>query len=171
VNYYTRRVIAHDPTPRQQSPRAFLSARQIYWPFVSRPEFDEWEIAPEGLYRTLLRVHRTYHPACMYVTENGTSFPDQPGADGAIHDLFRIRYVARHLAAVQQAIQDGADVRGYFLWSFMDNWEWAFGFTKRFGMIHVDYPTQKRTVKDSGHWFSRAARENGFPLADANANL
>jgi len=171
VNYYTRRLIAHDPTPRNRSERAFLSARQIYWPFVPRAEFDEWEIAPEGLYRTLLRVHRTYRPACIYVTENGTSFPDQPGPDGAIHDLFRIRYVARHAAAVRQAVEDGANVRGYFLWAFMDNWEWAFGFTKRFGVIHVDYQTQERTVKDSGHWFSRAVRQNGFPLADANANL
>jgi beta-glucosidase len=171
VNYYTRRIIAHDPTPRASSVRAFLSAKQIYWPFVSRPEFDEWEIAPEGLYRTLLRVQRQYHPASLYVTENGTSFPDRPGADGAVHDLYRIRYVARHTAAVRQAIEDGADVRGYFLWSFMDNYEWAFGFTKRFGMIHVDYATQQRTMKDSGHWYARAARENGFPLADANASL
>ena len=77
------------------------------------------------------------------------------------------RYVARHAAAVHQAIADGADVRGYFLWSFMDNFEWGFGFTKRFGMVHVDFDTQKRTVKDSGHWYSKATRENGFPLADA----
>ncbi len=62
-------------------------------------------------------------------------------------------------------------MRGYFLWSFMDNWEWAFGFTKRFGIVHVDYQTQKRTVKDSGRWYARAARENGFPLADAAATL
>jgi beta-glucosidase len=171
VNYYTRRLIAHDPTPRDRTPKAFLSAKQIYWPFVPRAEFDEWEIAPEGLYRTLLRIHRTYRPACIYVTENGTSFPDQPGPDGAIHDLFRTRYVARHAAAVHQAIQDGADVRGYFLWAFMDNWEWAFGFTKRFGMIHVDYATQKRTLKDSGHWYSRTVRENGFRVGDADANL
>lgn len=171
VNYYTRRLIAHDPTPRAQSTRAFLSAKQIYWPFVPRAEFEEWEIAPEGLYRTLLRLQRTYRPPSLLVTENGTSFPDRPGPDGAVHDLFRVRYVARHAAAVHQAIADGADVRGYFLWSFMDNWEWAFGFTKRFGMIHVDYESQKRTLKDSGRWFAQAARENGFAMADANANL
>jgi beta-glucosidase len=171
VNYYTRRLIAHDPTPRAESVRAFLSAKQIYWPFVPRAEFDEWEIAPEGLYRTLLRVQRQYRPASILVTENGTSFPDQPGPDGAIHDLFRVRYIARHAAAVRQAIADGADVRGYFLWAFMDNYEWAFGFTKRFGMIHVDYESQKRTLKDSGRWFAQVVRDNGFPLADANANL
>jgi len=171
VNYYTRRLIAHDPTLRETAERAFLSARQIYWPFVPRPDFDEWEVAPEGLYKTLLRVQRAYSPASLYVTENGTSFPDQPGPDGAVHDLFRIRYLARHAAAIHQAISDGANVRGYFVWSFMDNWEWPFGFTKRFGLIHVDYRNQKRTLKDSGQWYSRAVRENGFPLSDANANL
>ena len=103
------------------------------------------------------------------MTENGTSLPDEPGPDGAVHDPVRSRYVARHTAAVRQAIADGADVRGYFLWSFMDNFEWGFGFTKRFGMVHVDYRTQQRTVKDSGKWYAKAVRENGFPRADASA--
>ena len=171
VNWYTRRLIAHDPTPRAASQRAFLSARQIYWPFVPRAEFDEWEIQPEGLYRTLLRVRRDYPVAAVYVTENGTSWPDRPGPDGAVHDPLRTRYLARHAAAIHQAIEDGVPVRGYFVWSFMDNWEWAFGFNKRFGLVHVDYQTQRRTVKDSGRWYSRAAQENGFPRADADATF
>jgi beta-glucosidase len=171
VNYYTRRLIAHDPAGRSASGRGFLAARQIYWPFVPRAEFDEWEIAPEGLYRTLLRVQRDYSPAALYVTENGTTWPDRPGPDGRIHDLLRIRYHARHAAAVRQAIDDGADVRGYFAWSFLDNFEWGFGFSKRFGLVHVDYATQARTVKDSGLWYSRLAKEHSFPLADANAIL
>lgn len=171
VNYYTRRLIVHDPAGRGALDRAFLAARQVYWPFVPRAEFDEWEIAPEGLYRTLLRIQRDYQPAGIYVTENGTTWPDQLGPDGAIHDLYRIRYHARHAAAVRQAIDDGADVRGYFAWSFLDNFEWGFGFTKRFGLVHVDYETQVRTVKDSGLWYSKLARENAFPLADANAIL
>ena len=79
--------------------------------------------------------------------------------------------MARHAAAVHQAIADGADVRGYFLWSFMDNFEWGLGFTKRFGITYVDYTTQKRTVKDSGRWYSKTVRENGFPLADAAAPM
>ncbi len=170
VNYYTRRVIAHDPAGRGPE-RATLATRQVFWPFVARADFDEWEIAPEGLYRTLLRVQRAYRPAAMYITENGTSWPDQPGPDGAIHDLLRIRYLARHTAAVRQAIDDGADVRGYFAWSILDNFEWGFGFTKRFGLVHVDYQTQRRTVKDSGRWYSRLAAENRFPLSDANATL
>ncbi len=151
VNYYTRRVIAHDPAGRGPG-RAALATRQVYWPFVPRADFDEWEIAPEGLYRTLLRVQREYRPPAMYVTENGTSWPDQPGPDGAVHDLLRIRYLARHTAAVRQAIADGAGVRGYFA-------------------VHVDYDTQRRTVKDSGHWYARLAAANRFPLSDANATL
>lgn len=171
VNYYTRRLIAHDPAEVAGSGRNFLAAKQIYWPFVPRAEFDEWEIAPEGLYRTLLRLQRDYHPASLLVTENGTTWPDQPGPDLAIHDLLRVRYLARHAAAVHQAIADGADVRGYFAWSFLDNFEWGFGFSKRFGLVHVDYATQLRTVKDSGLWYGRLAREHAFPLADANAIL
>ena len=171
VNYYTRRLIVADPERRDGPERGFLEARQIYWPFVPRAEFDEWEVAPEGLYRTLLRVQRDYRPAALYVTENGTPWPDRVGPDGAIHDLYRTRYLARHAAAIHQAIADGADVRGYFAWSFLDNFEWGFGFTKQFGVVHVDYGTQARTVKDSGHWYARLARERGFPLADANATL
>jgi beta-glucosidase len=124
-------------------------------------------MAPEGLYRTLIRVAREYRPGFLYVTENGTSLPDAPGPDGLIRDPVRRRYVARHAAAVRQAISDGADVRGYFLWSFMDNFEWSFGYTKRFGITFVDYDSQKRTVKDSGRWYSKVVQENGFPLRDA----
>jgi beta-glucosidase len=170
INYYTRRIIAHDPAGRGPE-RGFLATRQVYWPFVPRAEFDEWEVAPEGLYRTLLRVQREYRPAAMYVAENGTSWPDQPGPDGQIHDLIRIRYLARHVAAVRQALDDGADVRGYFAWSILDNFEWGFGFTKRFGLVHVDYQTQRRTVKDSGRWYGRLAAENRCALSDANATL
>jgi beta-glucosidase len=169
VNFYTRRVIAHDPAGRGTAGRSVFAARQVHWPFVPRADFEEWEISPEGLYRILLRVRRQYNPKFMYVTENGTSLPDAPAADGAVHDPLRLRYIARHAAAVRQAITDGADIRGYFLWSFMDNFEWGFGFTKRFGMTWVDYETQKRVVKDSGRWYASAARENGFPVSDADA--
>lgn len=169
VNYYTRRVMAHDPAGRGAAGREVFAARQVYWPFVPRAHFDEWEVAPEGLYRTLLRVQRDYQPPAILVTENGTSWPDRPGPDGAIHDMLRIRYLARHTAAVWQAIQDGADVRGYFLWSFLDNFEWGFGYTKRFGVVHVDYETQQRTVKDSARWYGALATRNALALGDANA--
>jgi beta-glucosidase len=171
VNYYTRRVIAHDPRGRGPTGRDVFAARQVYWPFVPRADFREWEVAPEGFYRTLLRVQHDYDPAAILVTENGTSWPDQPGPDGAVHDPIRVRYLARHAAAVWQAIQAGADVRGYFAWSFLDNFEWGFGYTKRFGIIHVDYETQRRTVKDSGRWYADLAAHNAFPLVDANATL
>jgi beta-glucosidase len=169
VNYYTRRVMAADR--RGKDGREVFAARQVYWPFVPRAHFDEWEIAPEGFYRTLVRVQEDYAPAAILVTENGTSWPDKPGPDGAVHDAIRVRYLARHAAAVWQAIQDGAAVRGYFVWSFMDNFEWGYGYTKRFGIVHIDYETQRRTVKDSGRWYGELAGRNAFPLADANATL
>ena len=167
VNFYTRRVMAHDPAGRGTMGRSILAARQVHWPFVPRAAFEEWEMNAESLYRLLLRVQREYRPGFMYVTENGTPLPDTVGPDGAVHDPVRTRYIARHAAAVRQAVTDGADVRGYFLWSFLDNFEWGFGFTKRFGMTWVDYETQKRVVKDSGRWYGKTARENGFPVSDA----
>jgi beta-glucosidase len=169
VNYYTRRIMAHDPAGRGTTGRSVIAARQVRWPFTPRADFEEWEVAPEGLYRTIMRVAREYRPGFMYVTESGTSLPDAPGADGAVHDAERLRYVARHAAAVHQAAADGADIRGYFLWSFMDNFEWGFGFTKRFGINHVDYRTQKRTLKDSGRWYSHVVTANSFPRSDAES--
>ena len=88
-----------------------------------------------------------------------------------VHDPVRLRYLARHAAAVWQAIQAGVDVRGYFAWSFLDNFEWGFGYTKRFGIVHVDYDSQRRTVKDSGRWYAALAARNALALADANAAL
>ncbi|MEO7735272.1 MAG: GH1 family beta-glucosidase [Kofleriaceae bacterium] len=169
VNYYTRRIIAD--APRGPAGRGVFAARQVYWPFVPRAQFDEWEVAPEGLYRLLVRVRRDYGPMAILVAENGTSWPDQPTAAGAVHDPVRVRYLARHAAAIWQAIQSGVDIRGYFAWSFLDNFEWGFGYTRRFGLVHVDYASQHRTVKDSGHWYAAVAAHNELALADANATL
>jgi len=169
INYYTRRIIAS--APRGDTGRDVFAARQIYWPFVPRAHFDEWEVAPEGLYRMLVRVGRDYGPTPILITENGTSWLDAPQADGAVHDPVRIRYLARHAAAVWQAIQAGVDVRGYFAWSLLDNFEWGFGYTKRFGLVHVDYETQRRTIKASGRWYAAVAARNALTLADANATL
>lgn len=169
VNYYTRRLMAHDPAGRGTEGRTFLAARQVYRPFVPRGHFDEWEVNPEGLYRLLVRLKKDYGDRPIYITENGTSLPDTAvGPDGQVHDGTRVRYLARHTAAVHEAIREGIDVRGYFVWSFLDNYEWGFGFNKRFGIVQVDYPTQRRTVKDSGHWYAKTIRANGFPVADAN---
>jgi beta-glucosidase len=167
VNYYTRRIMRADPAGRGTEGRSVLAALQVRWPFSTRADFEEWEIAPEGLYRLLLRVAREYPSAALFVTENGMSWPDAPSPDGQVHDPLRVSYIARHLAAVRQAVDDGVPVKGYFLWSFMDNFEWAFGFTKRFGITWVDYATQERVVKDSGKWYSAAARAGGFPREDS----
>jgi beta-glucosidase len=90
----------------------------------------------------------------VYVTENGASFPDEPGPDGAVHDQRRIDYLAGHLDAVRDALAAGVDVRGYFVWSLLDNFEWAAGYTQRFGLVHLDYATQRRTPKDSYRWLA-----------------
>ncbi|MFD1721451.1 GH1 family beta-glucosidase [Amnibacterium endophyticum] len=116
-----------------------------------------WNIEPEGLTDLLVRLHEAYPELPLAVTENGAAFDDVL-EDGAVHDADRIDYVRRHLQAVQDAMASGADVRGYFLWSFMDNFEWAYGYSKRFGMVHVDYGTQERTPKDSARWFADVIR-------------
>jgi beta-glucosidase len=119
-----------------------------------------WPIVPEALTDLLLRVHRDYPETPMMVTENGAAFDDVLTAEGQVHDLDRIDYVHRHLAAVHAAIEGGADVRGYYLWSFLDNFEWAWGYSKRFGMVHVDYDSQVRTPKDSALWFRDVIKNN-----------
>ena len=113
-----------------------------------------WEISPQGHHDILMRSAQECGLP-IYITENGSAWPDVVSEDGAVHDPDRTAYLHGHLDAVRQAIDDGADIRGYFAWSLMDNFEWAFGYSKRFGIVHVDYDTQKRTVKDSGHEYAR----------------
>lgn len=131
----------------------------------------DWVVYPQGLTDLLQRVDRDYPVQALYITENGAAYDDQPpqSVDGAhrVHDPERTLYYAQHLAAAQQAITAGVPLKGYFAWSLMDNFEWAFGYTKRFGITYVDYATQERTLKDSGLWYadlirrSRAARSAG----------
>jgi beta-glucosidase len=116
----------------------------------------------------MLRLKKDYGDITIVITENGTSLPDVVGPDGQVHDAPRTRYLAQNIGALYDAIQAGVKVAGYFVWSFMDNYEWGFGFTKQFGIVHVDYPTQTRTIKDSGHWYSETVRRNGFPISAAN---
>ncbi|MFN4293597.1 MAG: GH1 family beta-glucosidase [Thermoflexales bacterium] len=118
------------------------------------PEFTRmgWAVRPEGLYAILMRLHRaTRGRTPLYITENGASFEDQI-TDGRVHDERRVAYLRAHFAAAHRAIQDGADLRGFFVWSLMDNFEWSFGYQQFFGIVHVDYATQKRTIKDSGYY-------------------
>jgi beta-glucosidase len=116
-----------------------------------------WPVVPDGLRELLVRVHQTYQPPALYVTENGAAFDDEL-VDGSVHDPRRVAYLDSHLGAVAQAIEAGAPLRGYFVWSLMDNFEWAHGFSKRFGLAYVDYPTQRRILKDSAHWYAALVR-------------
>ena len=108
-----------------------------------------WEVYPDGLHRLLVRVASQYAPPAIYVTENGAAFGDVRVHDGRVHDPERTAYLESHIAAVGRAVADGAPVSGYFVWSLLDNFEWAHGYSKRFGIVYVDYPTQERVPKDS----------------------
>jgi beta-glucosidase len=112
-----------------------------------------WEVYPDGLHRLLVRVASDYEPREIYVTENGAAFGDVRVHDGRVHDPERTSYIACHIDAVARAIADGAPVRGYFVWSLLDNFEWSHGYSKRFGIVYVDYPTLERVPKDSFYWY------------------
>ena len=119
-----------------------------------------WSIDPSGLHDLLTRIAAEHPRLPLMVTENGAAFDDYVSPEGAVHDPERIAYVRGHLAAVHAAIAEGVDVRGYFLWSLMDNFEWAYGYGKRFGAVYVDYPTQRRIPKSSAHWYTETIRRN-----------
>ncbi len=126
-----------------------------------------WLVAPDGLFDVLTRVDRDHSPPAIYVTENGAAFTDVVSADGSVHDERRVAYLRDHFEAAGRAIEEGVPLLGYFVWSLLDNFEWAEGFSKRFGIVRVDYETLERTVKDSG-WFLRdVIRANGLPEGGA----
>ncbi|TIH39057.1 GH1 family beta-glucosidase [Subtercola vilae] len=139
------------PTAREKrSP--FVGSEYVTFPSRQLPRTAmDWEVHPDGLRRLLVRLGGEYsNLPPLYVTENGAAYDDVVAPDGGVHDAERTAYVLAHIDAVGQAIAEGADVRGYFVWSLLDNFEWAWGYDKRFGIVRVDYQTQKRTVKDSG---------------------
>jgi beta-glucosidase len=119
-----------------------------------------WEVWPKALYDMVARITRDYHRPVIEITESGCAYNDSPDATGAIHDGRRISYHREYLAALARSMADGADVRGYHAWSLMDNFEWAEGFSQRFGLAYLDFKTQKRTIKDSGRWYAKVAAEN-----------
>jgi beta-glucosidase len=157
VNFYTRRIIAHD------SRGNFLNCRQVRYPFIRKSEYEEWENNAEGLYRLLIRLKEDYNSPRLMITENGTPLQDKL-ENGKVHDHDRIDYLYRHMGAAWQAITDGVDLKGYFVWSFLDNFEWCLGFTKRFGLVYTDYETGERTVKDSGYWYEKIIAANTITL-------
>jgi beta-glucosidase len=122
-----------------------------------------WRIEPSSFRDLLTRVARDYPEVPLMVTENGCAYADGPDERGRVADVRRIGYLHDHLAAVHGAIEDGADIRGYYLWSFMDNFEWSLGYAKRFGIVHVDYDTLERTPKDSARWYAAVAAANALP--------
>jgi beta-glucosidase len=121
-----------------------------------------WLIEPAGLTRLLKRIHDDYPGTPMMITENGAAYPEGPGEDGGVRDTRRIQYLDGHLRACHDALAAGVDLRGYFVWSLMDNFEWAEGYAKRFGIVHVDYATQQRVLKDSAKWYRDVVRRNGI---------
>lgn len=148
INYYSRHVARSSVVPEHEN----------HPPTNPRGPADQWtdfgwEIYPEGLYRLLMRTWLEYSPRKIYVTENGCSFGDAPGPDGRVRDARRIDFLRRHFLAAHRALEAGAPLAGYFVWSLMDNFEWAHGFRQRFGLVWVDYATQRRIPKDSALWF------------------
>lgn len=121
-----------------------------------------WEICPEGFADLLLWIKREYGNLPIYITENGAACRDMFVNDH-VPDQDRIAFLGSYLAAMKRAMEQGVDVRGYFVWSFLDNFEWAFGYSKRFGIVYVDYESQRRIVKDSGRWYSQVCRTNALP--------
>jgi beta-glucosidase len=139
VNYYTREVVDGVPAGAERTAMG-------------------WEVYPEGLTEILVRLHDDYGPIELFVTENGAAYEDVPGRDGEVDDEDRARYLERHLAAAADALEAGVPLAGYFVWSLLDNFEWAQGYSKRFGIVRVDYETQRRTVKASGRRYAEIVR-------------
>jgi beta-glucosidase len=154
VNYYHPRVVRADPSDRfgwsvVPGARSGLSTTGL-----------GYEVVPEGLYALLTHLHREYPGVPLYITENGAAYQDGPDRDGRVRDPGRVEYLRDHMAAAHRAIGDGVDLRGYFVWSLLDNFEWALGYRPRFGVVYVDYETQERTPKLSADFFREVAEAN-----------
>lgn len=168
VNYYHGELVSKRPAvsamstaaPSERPKRSpFPAADDVFWHLRDLPlTAMGWEVQPEGLTRLLKRVHAEYTgPAgvALAVTENGAAYDDQVSADGSVNDADRVTFLEVHLRAILDAIDEGVPVHGYFYWSLMDNFEWAWGYDKRFGIVRVDYDTQQRTLKDSAIAYTR----------------
>lgn len=155
LDYYTRIVVRSDEVPEEKNlPQTVLpdGERTDMW----------WEVYPEGLYELLGRLYFEYRFPKLYVTENGAAYRDEIGPDGRVDDQPRVAFLKAHLKQLARAIWAGVPVRGYFVWSLMDNFEWAYGYAKRFGLVYVDYATQRRILKESGHWYRRVIATNSI---------
>jgi beta-glucosidase len=156
VNYYSRTIIKHNP----KWPIIPMGLGKLEGSVYSMM----WEIYPKGIYNLLTRIWKDYSPSCeIMITENRIPLLDTVDADGRVHDETRIGYLKEHLMQIYLTMQSGVPVKGYFHWSLMDNFEWALGYTPRFGLVHINYDTLQRTIKESGKWFHQVIRANGFP--------
>jgi beta-glucosidase len=163
INYYYRTVVRAGSGDREARSQ-WVGNGDVERVLRGLPQTEMgWEIDPDGLYDFLIRVSRDHPGVPLYVTENGAAFADEKAADGEVHDPARVEYLDAHLRAAHRAIGDGVDLRGYFVWSLLDNFEWSFGYSKRFGLIHLDYETLERTPKDSARWYAEVTRANGLP--------
>jgi beta-glucosidase len=164
VNYYTPMTVRSGPPTK--GPTQFPGADAVQVVDGSRMTAMGWDIDARGLHAVLTRLHRDYPETPVVITENGAAFDDYGDPEGEVNDPQRIRYLDEHLRAAHQAISEGVDLRGYYLWSLLDNFEWAEGYAKRFGIVFVDFPTQRRIPKDSAAWYAAVIARNG--LADAD---
>ncbi|HUJ15720.1 MAG TPA: GH1 family beta-glucosidase [Thermoanaerobaculia bacterium] len=158
INYYKRGITRFDPNQIiERAVRVENRERAVY-------TTTDWEVFPQGLTDILLWVRERYGNLPLYITENGAAFYDPPIADGTVQDPLRVDYLRAHLLAARAAMERGVDLRGYFVWSLLDNFEWALGYAKRFGIIHVNFETQKRTLKSSAHFYKDVIRTRGANL-------
>jgi beta-glucosidase len=146
-----------------------VKADESAWPLgavslkTGRPHTDaDWEVNPEGMYDLLKWINGRYKPQKLIITENGAACNDWVDLEGKVSDPNRIDYIHRYLIQVHKAIGEGVPVKGYYVWCFCDNFEWAWGLSRRFGMVYVDYATQKRIPKESAYWYSNVIKNNGF---------
>lgn len=167
VNYYTPTVVSAATGDAGHNSDGHGNSAHSPWPGADNVAFHlppgdttamGWAVDPSGLYDLLLRLARDFPDLPLVITENGAAFDDYVSPEGEVRDPDRIAYLRGHLTAVHRAIEAGVDVRGYFLWSLLDNFEWGYGYSKRFGTVYVDYPTGKRIPKDSAHWYAKVAR-------------
>jgi beta-glucosidase len=163
VNYYRGHLVTGAPNDAPSGPSDWIGAEHVRFLSSGQPLTDSgWEVQPPGLVDTLVRLHEEYPRIPLHVTENGAAYRDVIDDDGMIHDVDRIAFLEGHLRAAHTAIEHGVDLRGYFYWSLVDNFEWAEGYAKRFGIVHVDYTTQVRTPKQSARWYAKVIADNGL---------
>ncbi|NYF50604.1 GH1 family beta-glucosidase [Tunturiibacter gelidoferens] len=166
VNYYFRQIVANLKTPAPTKP-SYDAMGFDHFNGKEGPLTEiGWEVYPRGMYEIVQRVSQDYKLP-IEITENGCSYGDYPDASGRVADVRRIHYYREHLRELARAIHDGADFRAYHSWSILDNFEWSEGYTQRFGMVFVDFPTQRRFMKDSAKWYSRVAATNTIEATPA----